>query len=196
MKQKNCNIYNSIINYIKDDLLITSLSDCNIVIEEDGETSVIKKVNVKPYCKEKTFIIKQDKNKKSKQDFTLDLLKEVSNCDKNDELKPWQTNKMCDFVVVECSKNNITKIYFCELKTTICEDAIEEAKLQIKASQFFLKCLFHALEDYCGLEMNFESINSGKKIFIYKQGKTFTSAYGGDIEPIQLTSDSLELLQL
>lgn len=190
--------YDIITSYINDDILLTlQKKDEYFIITEDEKNSKIKEVYIVPYHKEQTFIIKQDKKKSLKKSFSIDLLKKIPNergkCNNHHhdkyytDIKPWQTNKMCDCIIIVCSNNGINKIYFCEIKSVLCNESLNEAIWQIKASKIFIKYLFHALKDYCDLDIDLDCIDNAKNLLVHKfvnKGTTNASKY--DIKPIKL----------
>ncbi len=103
-------------------------SNC-FIIKETKEQSTIKEIQFTFKNQDDILILKQDNTDDLKKNYT------IANLFQNNSPN---TDKSCDFIVFLNSKDNGLEIFYCEIKSSICEDSQKEAMLQIESSQLFI----------------------------------------------------------
>lgn len=103
-------------------------SNC-FIIEENKEQSKIKEIQLTFKNQDDVLIIKQDNRDDLKKNYTIANLFQDNSPN---------TNKSCDFIVFLNSKDNGLEIFYCEIKSSTCENSQKEAMLQIESSQLFV----------------------------------------------------------
>lgn len=145
-------IFKDFAKLVNDDLLVYSENKSFIIKERNKKDSKYTQITLEGDGK--VCVIKQDEKRDNEYRFPLDILKDFN------------THKMCDFIVLHWGNAKKIELYFCELKSGAKVEQIELVKEQIKASKFFMKCLFQAIKDYHEVDLDDVDIDNAKNIII------------------------------
>lgn len=149
-------------------------SNC-FIIEENKEQSTIKEIQFIFKNQDDVLIIKQDNSDDLKKNYTIENL--FQNNSPN-------TNKSCDFIVFLNSKQNGLEIFYCEIKSSTCENSQKEAMLQIESSQLFVLFLLeyyklrYLKNDLDYFQIPHKNLCIYPKLGISQKNKTYVSEKG------------------
>lgn len=150
-------------------------SNC-FIIEENKEQSTIKEIQLTFKNQDDVLIIKQDNSDDLKKNYT------IANLFQNNS--PNNTNKSCDFIVFLNSKQNGLEIFYCEIKSSTCENSQKEAMLQIESSQLFVLFLLeyyklrYPKNDLDYFQIPHKNLCIYPKLGISQKNKTYVSEKG------------------
>lgn len=132
-------------------------SNC-FIINENKEQSTIKEIQLTFKNQDDVLIIKQDNRDDLKKNYT------IANLFQNNSPN---TNKSCDFIVFLNSKDNGLETFYCEIKSSICENSQKDAILQIESSQLFVLFLLEYYKlRYLNNDLEYSQIPR-KNLYIY-----------------------------
>lgn len=149
-------------------------SNC-FIIEENKEQSKIKEIQLTFKNQDDVLIIKQDNSDNLKKNYTIANLFQDNSPN---------TNKSCDFIVFLNSKQNGLEIFYCEIKSSTCENSQKEAMLQIESSQLFVLFLLeyyklrYPKNDLDYFQIPPKNICIYPKLGIPQKNKTYVSEKG------------------
>lgn len=107
-------------------------SSCFVICENE-EKSAIKQIHFIFKNQDDVLILKQDRTRELKQNYTIENLFEIQKDIPN-------TNSCCDFIVFLNSKNGL-EIYYCEIKSSYTEEHLNKAIHQLESSSLFISYL-------------------------------------------------------
>lgn len=123
----------------------------HIVIEEEQQGSKIKQILLRFKNSQDAMVIQQ----KPKECLAIKNLFEQE-----------ATLKSCDFIVLICKKQKV-KIFFCEIKSSLCEDNYEKSLKQIRSSKIFLEYLYKNYKEVFSKEDFKLSLEQAENCLIY-----------------------------